>query len=78
MNVFIIGLKGKMKFEMKDIIADRVVKTFTETTAPDWLTSKNTIKGSTMDQRWYWEDYVLKLAVGDSVETDFNVITRVA
>jgi hypothetical protein len=72
-----VGEERLMEFEMKDIIADKVVATFDETTAPDWLTSKNTIKGSTMDQRWYWEDHVLTLNVGDSVETDFNEITRI-
>jgi len=51
---------------------------FTEDTAPDWLTSKNTIKGSTMDGRWFWTDHVLKLEVGASIETDFQVITRTA
>jgi hypothetical protein len=49
---------------------------FTEANAPDWLTSKNTVPGSTMDQRWFWTDHVLTLAVGASVKTDFNTITR--
>lgn len=49
---------------------------FTEANAPVWLTSENTIAGSTMDNRWFWKDHVLTLAVGASVETDFQTITR--
>lgn len=50
---------------------------FSESDAPDWLTSVNTVKGSTMDNRWFWTDYVLKLSVGESVDTDFRTITRI-
>lgn len=50
---------------------------FTEEDAPDWLTSKNTVKGSTMDMRWFWKECVLTLQVGYSVDTDFNRITRI-
>jgi hypothetical protein len=49
---------------------------FDEETAPDWLTSRNTIKGSTMDGRWFWNDHVLTLEVGKSIDTDFRTITR--
>ncbi len=51
---------------------------FTEEDAPDWLTSKNSVKGSTMDDRWFWENHVLKLPVGESILTDFRKITRLA
>ena len=51
---------------------------FSEHDAPDWLTSASTIKGSTMDQRWFWGDCVLKLEIGSSVNTDFQTITRIA
>lgn len=51
-------------------------KFFDEETAPDWLTSVNTVKGSTMDSRWFWNDYILKLEVGESRDTDFQTITR--
>lgn len=51
---------------------------FTEHDAPDWLTSKNTVKGSTMDDRWFWEKHVLTLEVGQHVQTDFHYIKRVA
>jgi len=49
---------------------------FDESTAPDWLTSVKTVKGSTMDGRWFWEDHVLKLEVGQSIDTDYQTITR--
>jgi len=49
---------------------------FDEDTAPDWLTSTNTVKGSTMDSRWFWNEYVLTLEVGQSIETDFRTIKR--
>ncbi|QJT71139.1 hypothetical protein GR11A_00102 [Vibrio phage vB_VcorM_GR11A] len=54
-----------------------VVIHFTETSAPDWLTSVNTVVGSTMDQRWFWKEHVLTLEVGQHVDTDFRRITRV-
>lgn len=53
------------------------VELFSEDTAPDWLTSADTIKGSTMDNRWFWEEHVLPLQVGKSVKTDFHIIRRV-
>lgn len=49
---------------------------FSEANAPDWLTNRNTVRGSTMDHRWFWEDHVLTLRVGESVNTDFQTITR--
>jgi hypothetical protein len=65
-----------MKFEAthRDF---RTVIVFTEEDAPTWLTSANTIKGSTMDNRWFWEDHVLALRVGESTGTDFNIIKRI-
>jgi hypothetical protein len=67
------------KFVMKHLVFKRAEpEEFDETTAPDWLTSNNTIKGSTMDNRWFWDDYVLKLKVGKSIDTDFHRITRIA
>lgn len=65
-----------MLYEMTHLYGTTV--SFTEETAPDWLTSKNTIRGSTMDDRWFWEKHVLTLEVGQKVRTDFNTITRVA
>lgn len=49
---------------------------FDEHTAPDWLTSANTVKGSTMDSRWFWNEHVLTLEVGQIIETDFRIIER--
>ena len=66
-----------MQFKMEH----RYFKThqiFSEKDAPDWLTSAKTVKGSTMDSRWFWEDHVLTLDVGKSAETDFQIITRIA
>jgi len=50
---------------------------FSELDAPDWLTSIDTVPGSTMDQRWFWRDHVLTLKVGEAVATDFHTIRRV-
>ena len=50
---------------------------FSSEDAPDWLTSKNTIKGSTYDNRWFWQDHVLTLGIDESVKTDFHTITRI-
>ena len=50
---------------------------FSEETAPTWLTSENTVKGSTMDDRWFWNDHVMTLEVGESIKTDFQDIKRV-
>ena len=50
---------------------------FTFETAPDWLTSANEVRGSTMDNSWFYNDYVQKLEVGQSVETDIHTITRI-
>lgn len=51
--------------------------TFTEDAAPEWLRFGGR-KGSTMDMRWFWNDHVLTLAKGQSVETDFQTITRLS
>lgn len=66
-----------MLFEMQHKIFKTLVIEFSELTAPKWLTSENTVKGSTVDNRWFWYRYVLTLNVGDSVETDFHSITRI-
>ena len=52
-------------------------KFFDEFTAPTWLTGENTVKGSTMDCRWFWEKYILTLEIGESRDTTFQRITRV-
>ena len=53
----------------------RLLEEFTEETAPKWL-CEGGIKGSTMDNRWFWNDHVLALDIGESAETDFTKITR--
>ena len=53
------------------------VEIFVPSTAPDWLTSKNTVPDSIMDQRWFWNDYVLGLKVGEHADTDFRRIVRI-
>ncbi len=50
---------------------------FTEDEAPEWLTGENTVKGFTMDNRWFWKDHVLTLEVSESIETDFVAIKRI-
>lgn len=65
-------------FEMVHKFFNGKSRRFSEIDAPDWLTSVNTIPGSTMDNRWFWKDHVLSLQIGESIETDFHVITRVA
>jgi len=56
---------------------DKVIM-FSEEDAPDWLTCKNQIPNSTMDTSWFFRDHVLKLEVGQFVETDFHIIERIA
>lgn len=66
-----------MLFSMQHKFLDLEPKTFSEHDAPDWLTSKNTVPGSTMDCRWFWLEHVLALELGNSIETDFQTITRI-
>jgi hypothetical protein len=66
-----------MRFGIRhNYFPDAAPGTFTDTDAPDWLTGMNTIKGSTMDMRWFWNDHVLTLEVGESIATDFETIIR--
>ena len=46
-----------------------LVDTFTESTPPRWLAHK--------ENSWWYERHVLTLKVGESVESDFNVIKRI-
>lgn len=46
-----------------------------ETTAPWWLCKR--APGSTAHQGWFWDDYIMKLEVGQSIDTDFRQITRI-
>ena len=49
---------------------------FSEYDAPIWL-CEGGVKGSTMDNRWFWNDHVLTLDANESVDTDFSTITRI-
>jgi hypothetical protein len=64
------------KFKQVHVFGDGEESYFSEDKAPYWLKIGGP-EGSTMCMRWFWEDHVLKLKVGDSVDTDFNTITRV-
>lgn len=67
-----------MKFEMVHIFFNHLEpETFSELNVSDWLTGCKTVPGSTMDCRWFWKDHVMKIDVGNSIETDFRRITRV-
>jgi hypothetical protein len=66
------------QFEMKSKRFKIPVEVFTEENAPKWLTSENTVPGSTMDSRWFWDNYVLTLDIGSTIETDFSVIKRIS
>lgn len=65
------------RFKMKPRYFEGAEESFTEETAPDWLTSCNTKIGSTMDDRWFWNDHVLTLKTGECVFTDFHEITAI-
>lgn len=67
-----------MLFEMRHRMFASEPKRFSEDDAPKWLTSADTVPGSTMDMRWFWNEHVLTLQTGQSVETDFQIVTRIA
>lgn len=66
-----------MRFRMTHLVFGTPDE-FDEENAPDWLTSRHTIEGSTMDDGWFWREEVLTLPVGGKAETDFWVIERIA
>ena len=45
------------------------VKEFDEETAPSWLKCD--------ENGWFWDDHIMKLQIGKSIDTDFNNIERV-
>lgn len=63
------------KFKVDKIDFDKNSSFFCESEPPSWLLGGR--KGSTMDNRWFYEGHVLKLAIGCSVRTDFSIITRI-
>jgi len=56
-----------MEFEFKHMLG--AVAVHTENDLPSWLNHK--------EYAWFRDQHVLTLAVGASVETDFNTITRI-
>lgn len=62
---------------MTHLYADTPPEEFNEETAPDWLKFGGR-EGSTMDNRWFWNKHVMTLEVGETVNTDFQAITRVS
>lgn len=67
-----------MQFELRHNVFEGEPERFSELDAPAWLTGANAIPGSTMDNSWFWQKHVLTLQVGESIETDFRTVTRVA
>ena len=64
-------------FQMTHLIFPGDPVEFNEETAPKWL-KEGGIVGSTMDNRWFWNDHVLTLEVGAGIDTDFQKITRIS
>ena len=64
-------------FQMTHLIFKGTPVPFDEDTAPMWL-KEGGIAGSTMDNRWFWNDHVLTLEVGETIDTDFWSITRIS
>ena len=65
-----------MEFEMTHRYGPADVEKFNVDNAPDWLKFGG-VEGSTMCNRWFWNDHIMKLEIGKSIETDFRKITRV-
>jgi hypothetical protein len=61
------------KFKMTHMIGH--IDFFTEETAPKWL-KEGGRAGSTMDNRWFWNNHVMILEVGQTIDTDFSTIER--
>ena len=56
-------------FEMTHKFFDMKSFIFTEKNPPEFLLSKV--------YRWWWDNYVMKLNVGESVDSDFQSIKRI-
>ena len=66
---------NKVVFEMSHDIGNKKIE-FSEDTAPDWLRFGG-VEGSTMCNRWFWNDHIMTLKVGEEVKTDFQTIKRI-
>ena len=64
------------EFKMSMLGWPEIYDTVTEETAPSWVRFGGRA-GSTADMRWFWNDHVMLLEVGESVDTDFRKITRI-
>lgn len=64
------------EFTMQSRFGPKSPTSFNEETAPKWL-CEGGVKGSTMDNRWFWTDHVLTLRIGSHFLTDFQEITRI-
>lgn len=62
-------------FEMSSNITNERVE-FSEDTAPNWLRFGG-VEGSTMCNRWFWNDHIMTLKVGEEVKTDYRIIKRI-
>lgn len=63
------------EFEMSHRFITCKVEKFTEESAPHWLKFGG-VEGSTICNRWFWNDYIMKLEVGETIDTDFRTIKR--
>jgi len=58
-----------MKFSMSHRFFNTPPEIFDDTSIPDWLSSKA--------YKWWFDDHVCKLGVGESIDSDFRRITRI-
>lgn len=54
-------------FSFKHLIFGRV-ENYSESNFPSWLTGK--------EHKWFFEVHILTLEIGETIETDFHLITR--
>ena len=67
-----------MIFESTHLVFKRATPVrFSENNPPDWLTGRAYPPDSTMANSRFFEDYDCTLKVGESVNTDFQKITRI-
>jgi hypothetical protein len=57
-----------MTFSMTHNFFEMPPEIFEESDAPDWLVHK--------ENKWWYDDYVKKLEVGENIKSDFRTITR--
>jgi len=56
-------------FKMKHLFFTDRCSTFTEINPPTWIIHR--------DNHWWWQEHVLTLDIGKSIDSSFNRITRV-